>query len=393
MRSPAPAVADVLQAAVAAGTVPHAVVVTADLDGDRREFSAGSRSAGAADPVRGDQLFRLASMTKVVTAVAAVQLRDSGALDLEAPVERYRPEFAAVQVLVGFDEDRPRLRAPSRQATVRQLLDHTAGFGYDLWHPELVRWAGAGGPDVAPDGLSGTFAGPMLTDPGTAALYGIGYDWLALVIEAVSGQSLADYLSAHVFQPLGMIDTGFAPDARQRRRLVPVHVRGDTGAWIPTDVGWERRHEPCAGGHGLYSTPRDYLTFLQVLVGSGSVDGVTVLAPESVEELFADHTAGLAPLTPRRTTRPATTADFPVGVGVAPGWGLLVGAPDLRTPRGTGEGGWAGIFNTYFWVDRRRGVTGALFSQCLPFAAPPILRLRAEIENAVQLTTTVATRA
>lgn len=145
--------ADLLSGAVAAGTVPLAVVVSA-TDGTSPVVAAAGPEP---TPVRlgADSVFRLASMTKLFTAVAAVQLRDRGVLDLDAPVDTYRAEFAAVQVLAGFDGDRPRLRPPASRATVRQLLDHTAGFGYDLWQPELIRWAEAGGPATAPTGSAG----------------------------------------------------------------------------------------------------------------------------------------------------------------------------------------------------------------------------------------------
>jgi len=372
----------VLPRAVLDGTVPHAVVVSADRTGQRHETAVGPRTHGSSEPIRADSVFRLASMTKIFTAVAVVRLRDLGALDLDAPVEDYRPEFAAVQVLDGFDGDRPRLRDPAGRATVRQLLEHTAGFGYDLWHPELIRWAEAGGPGRAPAGLRGTFAQPMLADPGTRAGYGVGFDWLGLVVESVTGQNLAGYLAEHVFDPLGMTDTGFGLPADRRRRLVPVHVRDASGGWVPTDIGWERRDEACAGGHGLYSTPRDVLSLLRMLLGAGTVDGVTVLSSSSALEMFADHTAGLPGPARRPSARPTVTTEFPVEPGTGWGWGLAVGQPAPLSPRGTGDGGWAGIFNTFLWVDRRRGLTGALFSQCLPFATPAVLRLRAEVERA-----------
>lgn len=244
----------VLQAAVESGAVPHVVGIAGDDEGVTYEGAAGPRVAGGEEKVAADSIFRVASMTKTVCAVAALQQRARGNLDFDAPVDTYCPDFAAVQVLDGFEGGRPTMRSPASRATVKQLLTHTAGLPYSFWSADIARWEAAGGPDSAPGGLEDAFASPMVADPGTRFEYGVSFDWLGMVLEAASGQALDDYLFEHVFAPLGMHSTAFRVREDQRHRLVPVHVKDDSGAWVATDIDWGPQPDWWSGGHG--STPR-----------------------------------------------------------------------------------------------------------------------------------------
>jgi CubicO group peptidase (beta-lactamase class C family) len=362
----------VLRAAVDDGSVPNVVAVAADRDGVIYEGAAGPLAAGSPDPVDGDSIFRIASMTKTVCTVAALQQRERGNLDLDAPVEAYCPGFAAVRVLDGFDRDEPRLRPPATRATVRQLLTHTAGLAYGFWNADLARWDATAG---AGDAL----AAPMVSDPGTRFEYGLSTDWLGVVVEAVSGQSLAAYLAEHVFGPLGMTSTTFLVPDDRRDRCVPVHVRDADGSWVATDIDWSRRPERWAGGHGLYSTARDFLQFQRMLLGGGTVAGTTVLDRTSVREAFTDQLGELRAPALMSTTDPAWSCDV-AGPGATWGWGLRLDGhdPALRAP---GSGGWMGMFNTRFWVDPHTGVTAAVYGQCLPFCAPEVLRAFTAVER------------
>jgi CubicO group peptidase (beta-lactamase class C family) len=364
----------VLRAAVDDGSVPNVVAVAADRDGVIYDGAAGPLAVGSPDPVDGASIFRIASMTKTVCTVAALQQRERGNLDLDAPVEAYCPGFAAVRVLDGFDGDEPRLRPPATRATVRQLLTHTAGLAYGFWNADLARWdatAGAGDP----------LAAPMVSDPGTRFEYGLSTDWLGEVVAAVSGQSLADYLAEHVFGPLGMTATTFLVADERRGRCVPVHVRDDAGSWVATGIDWSRRPDRWAGGHGLYSTPRDFLRFQRMLLGGGTLAGATVLDRTSVGEAFTDQLGELRVPALMSTTDPAWSCDVVTDPGTTWGWGLRLdgqGDPALRAP---GSGGWMGMFNTRFWVDPHTGVTAAVYSQCLPFCAPEVLRVFTAVER------------
>ena len=377
------AIDGLLHAAVESGAVPNVVVVAADGAGVVYEGAAGPRVAGGADLVTPDSVFRIASMTKMVTTAAALQQRERGALDLEAPVSAYLPEFAALPVLDGFDGDVPRLRPPATRATVHQLLTHSSGLAYDFWNADIRRWQRlTGTPDVT-DGALAAFSAPLVADPGTRFEYGTSTDWLGRVVEVVSGAPLDAYLRREVLEPLGMSDTGFLVTAEQRDRLVPVHRRRGDGPWSATGIDWPQEPEFWAGGHGLYSTPRDYLRFQRMLLGGGSYDGVRVLERSTVEAAFRDQLGGLQVPPLVRTAHPASSCDFAPGPGHTWGFGLLLNRADLPGRRAAGSGGWAGIDNTYFWVDPSSQITGAVYSQCLPFLHPACVQVCDDVERAL----------
>jgi methyl acetate hydrolase len=177
----------VLQEAVNAGAVPSVAAIAADRDGVIYEGGAGCTVAGGRDPIGVDTHFRIMSMTKMVATVAALQQKERGNLDFDAPVADYRPEFADLQVLEGFDGDTPRLRPPASQATVKQLVTHTAGLSYWFWNADIVRWQAITGTPNILAGVNSIFTAPLVADPGTKFEYGINADWLGKVIEAASG--------------------------------------------------------------------------------------------------------------------------------------------------------------------------------------------------------------
>jgi len=304
----------VLRDAVDSGDAPVVVAVAADTDGVIYEGAAGLRAVGAAGPASADTVFRIASMTKIVTTVAALKLRDEGRLDFAAPVDAYCSDFVDVRVLDGFDGDRPRLRQPASRATVQQLATQTAGFAYGFWDANLAKWDAVAKP-------TSMFDAPMVADPGTRLVYGISTDWLGRVVEAASGQQLDDYLTAHVFVPLGMHATTFDPDDAQRARCVPVHARDERGDWVATDIDWERSPRWWPGGHGLYSTPRDFLVFQRMLLGGGTLGDARILAPSTVREAFTNQIGDLWFPAHIGTVDAATTGDFVAGPGRKWGWG------------------------------------------------------------------------
>jgi len=224
------AIDQVLADAVARGAVPNVAAIAADRDGVIYEGAAGPRIAGGDDPVTVDTHYRIMSMTKMVATVAALQQLEKGHLDLDAPIEEYRPEFADVQVLEGFDGETPRLRPPASKATVRQLVTHTAGFGYWFWNADLVRWEAATGTPNVLSGSNVVFTAPMVVDPGTQFVYGINTDWLGKVVEAASGVTLDVAVKESITGPLGMNETTFVMNPGQHANAVPVHLQGDDGS-------------------------------------------------------------------------------------------------------------------------------------------------------------------
>lgn len=378
-----PAVDALLRAAVSSGAVPNAVVMAADDAGVVYEGAAGSRTADGPDPVTPDSVFRIASMTKMVTTTAALQQWERGALDLHAPVAAYLPEFADLPVLEGFDGDTPRLRPAVAQATVRQLVTHTSGLAYNFWNGQIRRWQQVTGtPDVT-SGQLAAFSTPLVADPGTRFEYGMSTDWLGRVVEVVAGAPLDQCLRRDVLDPLGMTDTGFVLTAEQRGRCVPVHRRRGDGPWSASRIDWPQDPQFWAGGHGLYSTPRDYLVFQRMLLGGGTVAGVTVLQRPTVEAVFQDQLGGLRVPALVRTAHPASSCDFAPGPEHTWGSGLLLNTADQPGRRAAGSGAWAGIDNTCFWVDPSSRVTGALYSQFLPFLEPACVRLYEDVERAL----------
>jgi CubicO group peptidase (beta-lactamase class C family) len=373
----------VLETAVASGAVPGVVGLAAGDDGVIYAGAAGRRSANADDPITPDTMLRIASMTKMVTTTAALQLHERGLLDLQAPVQEYRPEFADLPVLEGFNGDAPRLRAPRKQATVHQLMTHTAGFGYWFWDADIDRYEQVTGvPNIMP-GSADVFTAPLLSDPGTRFEYGINIDWLGRVVEAVSGQPLDAFFEANITGPLGMTSTTARMTAEQRANSAPVHVRAEDGSFAATDIDWAQEPDYWGGGHFLYSTPRDYLAFQRMLLGSGALDDVRILSDNTVYEAFTNQIGGLDFPPAIATAHPELSADVNLGPNLKWGHGLLINETQQPGMRAASSGAWAGLFNTHFWVDPASRVTGSIFSQMLPFGDAAAYQMYLDFEQAL----------
>ncbi|WP_375389084.1 serine hydrolase domain-containing protein [uncultured Amnibacterium sp.] len=357
----------VLRDAVASGAVPHVAAIAADTDGIVYEGAAGVRTVGVDEtPVGTSTQFRIMSMTKMIVTAVALQQVERGELDLDAPVESYRPEFGDLQVLEGFDGDSPRLRAPRSKATVKQLITHTSGLTYWFWNAEMVRYEALTGlPNVVPGRLDALRA-PLVADPGTRFEYGINTDWLGRVTEAVGGSTLDQLVAQGITDPLRMNDTMFILDAERKRNEVSVHVPSDAG-WVSAGDILNQEPEWFAGGHGLYSTPRDYIRFEQALLRGGELDGERILRRETVDAAFQNQIGDLDVPEVIPTADPATTDSFLAGPGRKWGYGLLLTTKDVPGGRRAGTGAWAGLFNTHFFVDRASGICASIYTNSLPF--------------------------
>jgi methyl acetate hydrolase len=373
----------VLHSAVASGAVPSVVGLVAGENGLVYAGAAGARVAGGSESVTPDTMLRIASMTKTITTVAALQLWERGHLHLEAPVDTYCPQFADLQVLDGFDGDTPRLCPPATRATVKQLITHTAGLGYWFFNENLVRWEHVTGTANVLSGKRKIFTAPLSSDPGTRFEYGTNIDWLGLVIESASQQPLDRYVRDNIAEPLGMSSTTFSPTPEQRAGMVPVHVKAADGAWQATDIDWPPEPEWWAGGHGLYSTPREYLQFQRMLLRGGELDGRQILQSSTVEAAFTNQIGELDFPPTMTSADQSSTCDFNIGPGWKWGLGLLLNSEPAPGMRAAWSGAWAGSFNTHFWVDRSNRITGAIYSQFLPFVTPPALQMYADFEQAV----------
>ncbi|HLY48894.1 MAG TPA: serine hydrolase domain-containing protein [Solirubrobacteraceae bacterium] len=369
-----PAVAEILRRSVAAGAMPGASFVLTERDGRPVEVSVGKLRADDGAPVTPSAMYRLMSMTKAFVSVGALQLIEEGRLRLDQAVASILPEFEELMVLEGFDGERPRLREPRGAATIKHLLTHTSGLGYNFHSPELVRYHELTG---TPDWLSCRLASltvPLIADPGGAWRYGTSTDWLGQVIERISGQDLSAYLTERLFGPLGMLDTTFAPSDEQRSRLMAVHARTPDGGLVLSDFDLPAVPEYFAGGHGAYGTARDYARFMAMLLSGGALDGARILRPESVEQMFNDGLDGAPMPNGSKTAMPRLTHDLPaLPYAHTFGLGLHVFTEDLPGMRRAGSGDWSGLCNCYYWVDRGSGLAGALLTQVLPFHDTEVL--------------------
>jgi methyl acetate hydrolase len=323
---------------------------------------------GGAGEVREDTMFRNASMTKAPATVGALQLVEQGLLELEAPVDSVVSEFGELQVLDGFDGEEPLLRPPASKATVRQLMNHTAGCSYEFANENHHRYVELTDMPSLFEGRKASLMAPLGRDPGTLWEYGLNTDWLGLVIEAVSGEKLDAYLAENLYGPLGMSDTTFFPTPEQRARLMELKFRSPEGELQTMELEPAPEPEWASGGHGSYGTLEDYGRFMRAMLRDGELDGARILAPETVELAFSEQLDGVPLPKGIKSADPVVTNDVP-SLPIPQGWGLGFHLIQIDVPGGvrSGTGDWAGIFNTYYWIDRAAGVAGALMTQVLPF--------------------------
>lgn len=375
----------VLEQAVESGALPHVAGIVADADGILYEGGAGVRIAGESDdPVGTSTQFRIMSMTKMVATTAALQQKERGDLDFDAPVEEYVPEFADLKVLEGFDGDEPILVDPRSKATVHHLVTHTSGLGYWFWNEQLARYeAVTGTPNVVPGSME-AFRAPMTAHPGERFVYGINTDWLGRVVEAVAGKKLDAVVKEGITDPLGMHDTMFRLDEARTANCVTVHVKGEDGSWGSAGEILNQEPDWWAGGHGLYSTPRDYIRFERALLRGGELDGNRILEEATVDAAFSNQIGDLDFPEEIPTADPPITDTLHAGPGWKWGYGLLLNTADAPGARRAGTGAWAGLFNTHFFIDRSTGICASLYTNSLPFIVrDEAWRVYGEFEQAV----------
>ena len=241
-----------LSNAITAGAVPGVVAGATDRDGNLYLEGFGERVLGSGEEMTPDTVGWIASMTKALTAAAAMQLVERGQLDLDAPAAGVVPALGEARVLEGFEEDgAPRTRPPRRDMTLRHLLTHTAGFSYETWNASILAYQTATGTPGIISCLDAALGTPLLFDPGDRWEYGISIDWIGKMVEALSGQRLGEYLRDHLLLPLGMRDTAFRITDAMRGRLAKIHQRADDGLLIPQmDLELPQDPEVELGGAG-----------------------------------------------------------------------------------------------------------------------------------------------
>jgi methyl acetate hydrolase len=365
--------------------IPGVVAMAATATEVIYQGAYGKRDLSKDDAMTSDSVFWIASMTKAITSAAGMQLVEQGKLSLDAPIGNVLPDLASPQVLEGFDADgEPKLRPAKNPITLRHLMTHTAGFCYNMWNGDMVQYLEKTGLPAVTTCKNDALKMPIMSDPGTRWEYGTNIDFVGKAVEAVSGKRLDAYLRDHLFTPLGMTDTGFKLGEAQRKRLVGMHVRGADGSLAPIPFEVEQDPEFHMGGGGLYGTAGDYIKFTQMILNKGRGNGHQVLKAETVAMMGQNHIGELN-MTKMSSAMPFATNDVDLYPDMVKKWGLSFLINTAKTPEGRSPGSlaWAGLANTYYWIDPSREVTGVILMQVLPFADQQCLEAFAGFERGV----------
>jgi methyl acetate hydrolase len=371
----------VLEEAIASGGIAGAVVAVTKPDSTLFEIAVGQQSIDAPAAMQVDSVFWIASMTKALTTVAALQLVEQGKLNLNGPIGDVLPDLAAPMVLEGFgDGGEPLLRPTTTKLTLKHLLTHTSGFSYDFANADVARYLKQTGSQGAATGLKAGLAQPLMFEPGTKWEYGISIDWAGQAVEAASGMRLDRYLDAHLTGPLGMHDTLFAPRADQQPRRVAMHQRKPEGGLMV--VPFEPRPAPefLAGGAGLFSTAPDYLAFLRMILTQGG----GLLKPETVAAMGTNQIGALR-AGKIGSVNPGLTAEADFYPGMDSKWGLgfLLNPERGMFGRSANSLAWAGLPNCYYWIDLEKQIGALILMQILPSGDLGALKAAAGFEYAL----------
>lgn len=370
---------DVLSNAVSQGDVPFVVAMAGNAEGVTYSGAAGEAAAGRA--AGEDTAFRIFSMTKAVGSVAAMMLIDRGKLAMDTPVAEILPAWNDLQVLDGWDGDAPILRAPKTTATVRHLATHTSGLEYEFWNADMAKYLEV--TEAAPilSGLRAGLMNPLMTDPGTRWGYGPSIDWLGQIVEAVDGRSIDAFCQAEIFDPLGMTNTAFEPDALADR-LADVSIRGEDGTFGPFEIAPPPGPEFYGMGHALYSTAPDYLTFIRMVLNKGALNGNRVLSEDAVAQMSSDQMQGLT-FQRMVSAAPPLTADVAMPAGTTHSFAFVRAEADVPGARKAGTQSWAGVCNTHYWIDPTSDLAAVIMTQSLPFVEEPYMRTYHAYEKAL----------
>ncbi|WP_051389910.1 serine hydrolase [Bradyrhizobium sp. Ec3.3] len=368
-----------LSASVSAQKIPGVVAMAANEQSVLYEGAFGLRNGDAASRMSTDTIFRIASMVKLLTSVAALQLVEQGRLHLDEPAANIDPALAAIQVLAGFDaKGAPLLHSPERPLTLRHLLSHTSGFSYLLWDPKVARYL-----KVA-RGKRNLPRMPLMFEPGARWAYGGSLDRVGRMVEIASGEPLERYFRDHITGPLGMNDTVVALDDKQRAREASLFVRDARGKLLVQPLEKPGGSKAFLGGGGIYSTASDYLALLQALLNGGSQRGARILQPATVA-LMSENQIGNLEAGILKTTNPALSNDVNFFPGTHLRWGLgnMINLDPVPDGRSAGSLTWAGLFNTYYWIDPLKRLAGVIMMQILPFADGEALDAYRQFEQGV----------
>ena len=369
---------EALRSGIRRRKIPAAVGSIADRRKTLYAGAFGVRDASGV-PVQLDSIFRIASMTKPVTTVAALQLVEQGKVDLSEPIAKHLPQLANLDVLEGFDgSGRPDLRPARTPITLHHLLTQTSGLCYPAWDERMFRYSSAK-VENAP-----AKPGPLMFEPGTRWQYGQGTAWAARLVEAMTGVTLEDCFQERILRPLAMQDTSYIFPEAKFDRLVATYQREANGELKPNDRRLPSRPTSFNGDGGLYSTAADYVRFMQMILNRGEgPSGARILKRQTVESMLRNQIGDLS-AGKMRSFQPSTSAhvDFQPGHPQKWGFGFLINTTPYAGGRSAGSGAWGGINNTLFWIDPKRDRCGVLLMQYLPFVDKEAVGLLDDFERA-----------
>ena len=376
------AIDKVLSEGIQRRQIPCVAAMVASTDSILYSGAFGKRDSASGIDVKPDSIFAIASMTKAITSVAAMQLVERGRVKLDDPVSKHLPQLEKPDVLMGFDAaGKPVLRPAAKPITLRHLLTHTSGFAYPTWHEGMFKYTQATTP--LPPGVVAPLV-PLMFEPGAAWQYGYSADWTGRLVEAVSGLNLEQYFQRNILQPLGMNDTSFIFPAEKFDRLVSRAQRQNGGPLQEVPRALPPKPAAFNGGGGLNSTAPDYIKFMQMILRYGRT-GVReeILTAKSVEAMAMNQIGGLG-AGKLKTFLPNLSSDVDVHPGFIDKWGLgfLINTTAYPGGRSAGSLAWAGIYNTFYWIDQPRGLCAVIMMQFLPFVDKEAVGLLGDFERA-----------
>lgn len=370
-----------LRSAVERRKIPAATAMVATAETPTYTGAFGKRDSASGIEVTADSIFAIASMTKAITSTAALQLVDSGKLKLDEPAAKHLPQLEKLDVLQGFEpaSGKPILRPAGKPVTLHHLLTHTSGFAYDTWDENMYRYTTHIGSTPA-----GTVP-PLMFEPGTRWQYGTSVDWAGRLVEAVSGLTLEENFQRFILRPLGMKDTSFIMPPEKFDRLVSNWRKQSDGVWKESPRVQPAVPKAFNGGGGLFSTVGDYTRFMQMILRGGRGAGKELILQPKTVAMMTTNQIGALSAGKMKTFRPDLSSEVRFNPGFTDGFGLgfLINGAGYPAGRSAGSLAWAGLYNTFYWIDPRRGRCAVLMMQFLPFVDQDATAVLNDFEHAV----------
>jgi methyl acetate hydrolase len=362
-----------LRTGIAQRKIPAAVAMVASDNNVTYSGAFGTRDSSGAH-VSVNSIFSIASMTKAITTVAALQLVEMGKVKLDEPVSRVLPQLAKLEVLDGFDKNgEPKMRSATTPLTLRHLLTHTSGICYNIWDADMFKYQSKKKVGPVP---------PLMFEPGTRWQYGMGIDWAGKMVEAISGMNLEDYFQMRILKPLEMNDTSFLVPPDKFDRVVSNYSKQKDGSLKQDPREAPKAPKEYNGGGGLYSNCPDYVKFMQMILQKGGKQ--KILSPATVESMEVNQ-IGSATAGKMKSYNPSLSSDVDIQPGAAEKWGLgfLINTTAYEGGRSAGSLAWAGIFNTFYWIDPKQSLCAVLMMQFLPFVDKEAVGMLGDFEKSV----------